>query len=125
MRKFLMIGALLASAALAACSTTGDPALRQQDKAEVLDLGWTLAKASAVTYVATCEAKPAASLCTPGVVYEVKRAIDVAQVAVDEARRQILAAGTDRSALAAGVSYGLSAIAVFQRAILAYGIETS
>ncbi len=124
MKKLLIAASLaLMLPVLAACAGSSAPQTAQ-DKVDTLDLSWTLAKATATAYVATCRLQPQASICTPAVVDQVSKAIEVADVAIVEARRSILAAGSDRSALQKAVAYGLSAIALFQQTLLTYGVST-
>lgn len=128
MRKMLIAAAFAcAMPLLAACVTTqeGQGPPSPEAKVEQLDAMWTLAKTGAVAYVATCRIKPSASMCSTAVVDQVTKAIAVGEVGVDQARAAILAAGSDRSSLSKAVALGVSAIAVFQQAVLTYGVESS
>lgn len=127
MRKMLMVAAIAAVGLLsvAGCATPeGQAPPTPESRVEQLDAMWTLAKAGSLAYVATCRIKPDASICSTAVVDQVTKAMAVGEVGVDQARAAILASGSDRSRLSKAVALGVSAIAVFQQAVLTYGVES-
>lgn len=127
LRAFVAAAALAAYLPIvAACASpgTGPPQSPTEQNIERIDAAWTLAKAGSTVYVVTCALQPSSSICSPAVVAGVTKALDVGDVAVSEAKASIVAAGSDRSALQKATALGLSAIAVFQKAVLTYGMTT-
>lgn len=125
MRKRLIMAAALAAISVSTVGCAGsDIPSTPQAKVETLDVTWSLTKAATVAYIATCRLKPDAAICSVAVVDQASKALEVAEVGVAEARRSILAAGGDQSKLSKAVAYGLSAIALFQQAMLTYGVSS-
>ena len=102
------------SVGLAGCTTTANtpgatPETTQSDL-QRLDIAWLVATSLADT----------AAVLKPDAAPDIARARAIADVVVREARVQILAASGDTSASMRALTAGLSALAIFREAIVAY-----
>lgn len=111
MTKYL--AAILLAFVLGGCATTGTaPTTPQQVQTTVqkLDKAWRAAQALALT----------ATILKPDAAEDIDRAMGVAAKAVGEARIRIIDAAGDISAEDRALDIGLSALAVFNQALIQY-----
>jgi hypothetical protein len=88
--------------------------------------GYTTLKAAATLYTALppCTDGVATRVCSnPAISREIVKALAVADVAVAEAKAQILAA-TDQSSVEKWSAYALAAVDVLAKALATYGVKT-
>ena len=102
------------SLALAGCVTTaatpGTAPESTPSDVEKLDMAWLAATSIAATV----------AVLKPDAAEDIDRGLAIAAVAVSEARVQILAAADDTSASMRALTVGLSALAIFREALVAY-----
>lgn len=122
MKRMLFGLAAACALALGGCASGGakDPANTTAN----IDAAYSVVKITAALYVALPDCGPGASkVCADAAIKaQIDKALAVADVAVAEARRQILAA-PDQSTVATWTSRALSAVAVLAAALKTYGVE--
>lgn len=119
-----ILAATTLALALAGCGG-GTPSDRQAT-VNAITTGYTTLKAAATLYTALppCTDASASRVCSnPEIAREVVKALAVADVAVAEAKAQILAA-TDQSTVEKWSSYALAAVDVLAKALATYGVKT-
>lgn len=124
-RMTALVAAMALALGLAGCA--GTSTTDRQATADRIAVGYATLKSAVVLYSAlpACSDAKAAGLCAdPAIVAQVTKALAVADVAVAEAKAQILAA-TDQSAVDKWSSYATSAIDVLAAALKTYGVKPS
>ena len=100
----------LLSVGMTACTTTVNTPEATQSDVQKLDMAWLVATSLADTV----------AVLKPDAAPDIARARAIADVVVREARVQILAASGDTSASMRALAAGLSALAIFREALVAY-----
>lgn len=120
-----ILAAIALALTLAGCATPRTESERQAT-VNAITASYTVAKATAVLYSALppCTDASANTACSnSAVVREITKALVVADVAVAEAKAQILAS-SDQSTAEKWAGYALAAIDVLARALATYGVRT-
>ncbi len=113
------------SLALAGCAGAPKTESERQSTVNAITVSYSTLKAAVVLYTAlpACGDDSAGKICSnPAIAREIIKALGVADVAVAEAKAQIMAS-SDQSTVEKWSAYALAAIDVLAKALATYGVK--
>jgi hypothetical protein len=125
MKRLFIAAAAVCALLLGGCATAPEGSIDRQKSAATVEASYALVKITAGLYVALprCGTERATSVCSdPAIAVQIGKALEVADVAVTEAVKNILTAPNDGE-VTQWRARALSAVAVLAVALQTYGVK--